>query len=64
MAVGIFFVAFAGYGFVRIYYRNMESLQNKDPPEIAGTDFLKYVREIATLAATIIIICVHLQLNN
>ncbi|OWF54997.1 P protein [Mizuhopecten yessoensis] len=35
MTVGIVFVAFAGYGALRIYYRNMDSLQNKDPPEIA-----------------------------
>ncbi|XP_060073319.1 P protein-like [Ylistrum balloti] len=35
MAVGIVFVAFAGYAALRIYYRNMKSLQNKDPPEIS-----------------------------
>ncbi|XP_069130370.1 P protein-like [Argopecten irradians] len=35
MAVGIVFVSFAGYAALRFYYRNMDSLQNKDPPEIA-----------------------------
>ncbi|XP_033743295.1 P protein-like [Pecten maximus] len=35
MTVGIVFVAIAGYAALRFYYRNMDSLQNKDPPEIA-----------------------------
>ena len=39
MFPGIVFICFIGYGVLRIYYRDMNVLQRKDPPEIAGTDF-------------------------
>ncbi|CAG5123738.1 unnamed protein product, partial [Candidula unifasciata] len=32
---GIILVSFAGYGLLRLYYRNMDALKNKDPPDIA-----------------------------
>lgn len=35
MAIGIVFVTFVCYGMLRLYYRKMESLQNKDPLEVA-----------------------------
>ncbi|XP_060603939.1 P protein-like isoform X2 [Ruditapes philippinarum] len=34
MVVGIVFCSFAGYGLLRLFYRNMEDLENKDPIEI------------------------------
>ncbi|XP_053400059.1 P protein-like isoform X2 [Mercenaria mercenaria] len=34
MIVGIIFVSLAGYGLLRLFYRNMEDLENKDPVEI------------------------------
>ena len=36
MVIGIIFVTLVGYGFMRLYYRNMQQLSNADPPEIAG----------------------------
>lgn len=36
MFVGIVFTTFAGYGLLRVYYRNLDALKNKDPPEISG----------------------------
>jgi hypothetical protein len=36
MVVGIVFCSFAGYGLLRLFYRNMEDLENKDPIEITG----------------------------
>ncbi|KAK3785483.1 hypothetical protein RRG08_048618 [Elysia crispata] len=35
MFPGIVIVCFIGYGVLRLYYRDMNNLQNKDPPEIA-----------------------------
>ncbi|RUS78589.1 hypothetical protein EGW08_013657 [Elysia chlorotica] len=35
MFPGIVIVCFIGYGVLRLYYRDMNQLQNKDPPEIA-----------------------------
>lgn len=37
MCVGIVFVGFVGYGALRLLYRDINKLQNQDPPEIAGT---------------------------
>lgn len=37
MCVGIIFVGFVGYGALRLLYRDINKLQNQDPPEIAGT---------------------------
>lgn len=34
MMVGIVFVSLAGYGLLRLFYRNMQDLENKDPIEI------------------------------
>lgn len=36
MCVGIVFVGFVGYGALRLLYRDINKLQNQDPPEIAG----------------------------
>ncbi|XP_052675564.1 P protein-like [Crassostrea angulata] len=35
MCVGIIFVGFVGYGALRLLYRDINKLQNQDPPEIA-----------------------------
>ena len=36
MTVGIIFITFAGYGLLRLTYRKMQDLENKDPVEITG----------------------------
>jgi len=36
MFVGIIFVSLASYALLRLVYRNMEDLENKDPPEVTG----------------------------
>ncbi|GFS05033.1 P protein [Elysia marginata] len=36
MFPGIVIICFIGYGVLRLYYRDINYLQNKDPPEIAG----------------------------
>lgn len=36
MCVGIIFVSVVGYGALRLLYRDINKLQNQDPPEIAG----------------------------
>lgn len=35
LVVGILFVTIVAYGFLRVYYRNMDQLSNPDPPEIS-----------------------------
>ncbi|XP_064609806.1 P protein-like [Liolophura sinensis] len=34
MVVGIVFISIAGYGLLRVFYRNVKLLQNQDPPEL------------------------------
>lgn len=36
MFPGIIITSLFGYGLLRLYYRNMDKLKNKDPPEISG----------------------------
>ncbi|XP_012940929.1 P protein [Aplysia californica] len=35
VAPGIVLICFVGYGLLRLYYRNMDELKNKDPPDIS-----------------------------